>query len=185
MLRDGHAAGSMPPEFCGGLGSEGAAALSAFVREGGRLVCLDASCEYALELFPSKELPVEDVTSKLDGKKFSCPGSLLAVDLAPRTPLNSPMLVGLPQALVVPFQRSRAFAIAGEPGSKTVEAIARYSDRDLCRSGWICGADLIAGKPMAVIAAVGAGQVVLFGAPVQFRAQSEASFPLLFNALYR
>jgi hypothetical protein len=38
---------------------------------------------------------------------------------------------------------------------------------------------------MAVVAAVDSGQVVLFGAPIQFRAQSEASFPLLFNALYR
>jgi Zinc carboxypeptidase len=185
-IREGHAAGSMPPEYCGGLGAEGAAALAAFVREGGRLVCLDASCDYALDLFPRKELPVEEVTSKLDGKKFSCPGSLLAVELATRAPLNSPMLVGLPQELIVPFQRSRAFTIAAEgAASKNVEAIAHYAERDLCRSGWILGADQIAGKAMALIANVDAGQVVLFGAPVQFRAQSEASFPLLFNALYR
>ena len=38
---------------------------------------------------------------------------------------------------------------------------------------------------MALVANVGEGQVVLFGAPVEFRAQSEASFPFLFNALYR
>ena len=85
-LREGNAAGSMPPEYCGGLGAEGEAALAAFVREGGRLVCLDASCDYALKMFPARELPVEEVTSKLDAKKFSCPGSLLAVDLAAKTP---------------------------------------------------------------------------------------------------
>jgi hypothetical protein len=94
------------------------------------------------------------------------------------------MLVGLPSQLVVPFQRSRAFGIA-EGAAKTVDTIARYADRDLCRSGWILGADQIAGKAMAVVATVESGQVVLFGAPVQFRAQSEAAFPLLFNALYR
>ena len=38
---------------------------------------------------------------------------------------------------------------------------------------------------MGVIAGVGEGQVVLFGAPVEFRAQSEAAFQLLFNELYR
>jgi Zinc carboxypeptidase len=185
-LREGHAAGSMPPEHCGGLGAEGAAALAAFVREGGRLVCLDASCDYALELFTPKELPVEEITGKLDAKKFSCPGSLLAVDLAARTPLNSQMLVGLPAQLVVPFQRSRAFAIAADgPAAKSVDVVARYADRDVCRSGWIFGPEHLAGKAMAVVATVDAGQVVLFGAPVQFRAQSEASFPLLFNALYR
>jgi hypothetical protein len=182
-IREGHAAGSMPPEYCGGLGAEGEAALAAFVREGGRLVCLDASCELATRMFPPRELPVECVTAGCDPRKFSCPGSLLAVELAPRSPLNAPLLVGLPQELMVPFQRSRAFAITSD--SKAIDAVARYAERDLCRSGWILGPETIAGKIMALVASVGEGQVVLFGAPVQFRAQSEASFPLLFNALYR
>jgi hypothetical protein len=185
-IREGHAAGSMPPEYCGGLGGEGEAALTAFVREGGRLVCLDDSCEWALQAFAARELPVESVTAKLDAKKFSCPGSLLAVDLAPRSALNAGMQIGLPPQLLVPFTRSKAFAITAEgPAAKGVDAIARYAERDLCRSGWILGPEHIAGKVMALVATVGEGQVVLFGAPVEFRAQSEASFPLLFNALYR
>jgi hypothetical protein len=176
----------MPPEYCGGLGAEGEAALAAFVRDGGRLVCLDDSCEYALQMFTPRELPVECVTAKLDSKKFSCPGSLLAVDLAPRSPISAPLLIGLPPQLIVPFQKSRAFSITAEGGaSKSIDAVARYAERDLCRSGWILGAENIAGKVMALVAAVGDGQVILFGAPVEFRAQSEASFPLLFNALYR
>ena len=129
-LREGHAAGSMPPEYCGGLGAEGEAALAAFVREGGRLVCLDASCDYALRMFPPRELPVEEVTSKLDAKKFSCPGSLLAVDLAARTPQSSPLLIGLPQRLVVPFQKSRAFTITAE----RARPAGRRAARALCRA---------------------------------------------------
>jgi glutamine amidotransferase-like uncharacterized protein len=185
-IREGNAQGSMPPDLCGGLGAEGEAALASFVREGGRLVCLDAACEYALGMFPARDLPVEDATAKLDAKKFSCPGSLLGVDLAPlRTALNAPMIVGLPAQLVVPFQKSRAFTIGENAKPGTVDVIARYSEKDVCRSGWILGPDLIQGKPMAVIASVGEGQVVLFGAPIEFRAQSEACFPMFFNALYR
>jgi hypothetical protein len=184
-IREGHAAGSMPPELCGGLGAEGEAALVAFVREGGRLVCLDASCDYALGMFPARDLGVEEATSKVDGKKFSCPGSLLAVDLAARSALNAPMLVGLPPQIVVPFQKSRAFTLTENARPGAVDAIARYSEKDVCRSGWILGPEHIQGRAMAVIATVGEGQVVLFGAPIQFRAQSEACFPLFFNALYR
>ena len=66
-------------------------------------------------------------------------------------------------------------------GMKTV---ARYGDHDLLLSGWLEGENLIAGRSAIVDAAVGTGHVVLFGFPVQHRAQSVVTFRLLFNALF-
>ena len=66
-------------------------------------------------------------------------------------------------------------------GMKTV---ARYADADVLLSGWLEGEDLIAGRAAIVDAPIGQGRVVLFGFPVQHRAQSYATFRLLFNALF-
>jgi hypothetical protein len=67
------------------------------------------------------------------------------------------------------------------PGS--IQTIARYGNNDLLLSGWLEGEEVIAGRSAVVQAAVGMGHVVLLGFPVQHRAQSYATFRLLFNAI--
>jgi hypothetical protein len=51
-------------------------------------------------------------------------------------------------------------------------------------SGLLQGESVIAGRPAMVSASVGAGRVVLFGFRVQHRAQSMATYRLLFNAIF-
>lgn len=179
-IRDGHPAGSLPPEFCGGLGAAGAAALAAFVRGGGRLVCVDRAAEFALELFGRDELPVVDATAALPPSEFACPGALLAADVDPAGPFAG----GSPPALVLPFVGSRAFDLV-DAGRGRVDVVARYASPDPLRAGRALGTARIAGKVMALRARVGAGDVVLFGAPPLFRAQPEAAFPLFRRVLRR
>ena len=63
--------------------------------------------------------------------------------------------------------------------------IARYPGRgeDILLSGFLQGADAIAGKAAAIEAPVGRGRVVMFGFRPQYRGQSYGTFPMLFNAL--
>ena len=68
--------------------------------------------------------------------------------------------------------------------SGNVQTVARYGARDLLLSGWLEGEQVIAGRAAVVQVGVGAGRVVLLGFRVQHRAQSHATFRLLFNAIF-
>ena len=66
----------------------------------------------------------------------------------------------------------------------SIQVVARYAQRDVLLSGWLDGEQVIAGRAAVIQASVGAGRVVLLGFPVQHRAQSLATFRLLFNAIF-
>ena len=61
--------------------------------------------------------------------------------------------------------------------------MARYGGGDPLVSGWALGIEHIAGKAAIVEASVGSGSAVLFGFPPNYRGQTIATWPLLFNAL--
>jgi hypothetical protein len=85
------------------------------------------------------------------------------------------------------FEIGRA-ADAQHPGRNApdsrITVIARYGAKDLLVSGWLEGERVIAGRPATLEAAVGAGRVILIGFPAQHRAQSHATFRLLFNSIF-
>ena len=66
-----------------------------------------------------------------------------------------------------------------------VAVVARYpaAGTDPLASGWLLGAPKLAGKGALVEVRRGRGRVVLFGFRPQYRGQSMATFPLIWNAL--
>jgi hypothetical protein len=186
QLTGGHPSGSMPPEYVGGLGSSGVDALKKFVQAGGTVIALDESGGFATTTF---ELPLRDVAREA-GDTFFCPGSILRLDLDPAQPLA----YGMSAQTAAFFSFSSAYeqvatrpAIDGHGGAPTaspIQTIARYGNRDLLLSGWLEGEDVIAGRSAVVRASVGLGHVVIVGFPAQHRAQSHATFRLLFNAIF-
>ena len=83
--------------------------------------------------------------------------------------------------------QSAGFSPSVRDESRTLNAriIARYpSDpKQILLSGWALGAEKIAGKAALVEVTVGKGKIILFGFRPQYRGQSLATFPLLFNAI--
>jgi hypothetical protein len=168
-IRNGHAPGSLPEEYCGGLGLAGVRALQDFVTEGGTLVALNGATGFAIA---ELGLPVKNV---LQGdSRLSCPGAILrtAVDV------SSPLAHGLDRTSMVWFEDSPAFE------TESGRAILRYADVNPLLSGWLEGGALLQGKAALVEVRHGRGRVVLFGFRPQYRAQAWATIPLLLNAIY-
>jgi len=176
MLIEGRKGDDYPPEFRGGIGEEGVAALNEFVDSGGTLICLTGACRVAIEQL---KLPVVDVLKDVDNKEFSIPGSLLRLKLDRSHVLG----FGLDSEVAAMFRRSLAFDVQ-EGKKEEVEVVARYADTDLLISGFARGEAKIAGKAAVVLVRRGQGRVVLIGFPCQFRGQPYATFKFLFNAVY-
>jgi hypothetical protein len=82
------------------------------------------------------------------------------------------------------FLDSPAFEITA-PSAESYETIVRYQDRELLESGWLLGEGNLANRAAEVAAKLGQGKVVLIGFAAQHRAQTHATYKLLFNTLVR
>jgi len=174
-ITNGYPVGRLPAEYTGGLGDEGTKALADFVREGGRLITIERSIDFAVELF---DLGLGNAVDGIPGQDFYIPGSILRLELEG----GSDITEGLdPESIAWYSRGSRAFDVQ----DPEIEVIARYGSGDPLLSGWVLGGEKVAGKPAIVEARVGEGSVVLFGFQPNYRAQTVATWPLLFNALSR
>ncbi len=166
-----------PPEYRSGIGKEGTEALKSFVQKGGTLVTLGEASEFAIEKLG---LSVRDVTDRRTTKEFWCPGSTLRAKFENA----SPYAYGMPrEGLVLYMGGSPAFEIVPGQHNENYHVVVRYADSDLLESGWLIGESVLAKKAAVVVAQYEKGRVVLFGIRPQHRAQTHATFKLLFNTL--
>jgi len=169
----------LPPDYRGGLEKEGAKALKEFVEGGGTLVALAESSDWVIAEF---NIPVRNVLAKAKKDEFLCPGSLLRAVRGEEHPVTR----GLPREMALFVDGAMAFQTV-PPGPELRRwDLAAYPDdpRDVLLSGWIHGADRLTRRSAAVATTFGKGKLVLLGFRAQFRAQTEATFPFLFNALW-
>ena len=173
QILNGLEAGVLPAPYVGGLGSDGQTAVRGFVEGGGRLVAIAAATDFAIGTF---NLGASNALEGLSDSDFYIPGSILQLDLAAGNDITD----GVPSENIAWYWRSsRAFEVT----DTAIEVIARYGSGDPLLSGWVLGHEHVAGKPALVEAGVGQGSVVLFGFPPNYRGQTIATWPLLFNAL--
>ena len=176
QILDGFAAGTISPEYAGGLGDTGVEALRDFVTGGGTLIAFNNASDMAIQ---SLNLPVTNIVSGLSHDQFFCSGSLLHVELQE---LSLPGLWGMPKEPIVMFEEGPVFeAKAGFQGN----VLATYpKDRNPLASGYLLHPDRIQGKAAAVEVFQGKGRVYLFGFKPQWRGQSHGTYKLFFNAVY-
>ncbi len=174
-LLEGHPTHRYPAPYAGGIGQEGAQALRQFVADGGTLIALNEASRFAIQ---SLLLPVRNVLEDVPEEDFYAPGSIFRIELDAADPVTR----GMPERSIAWFESGPAFDVLD---SSQVRVIARYPDdpNAILLSGWVLHPERIAGKGALVEVRIGTGRVILFGFRPQYRGQSLATYPLLFNSL--
>ena len=173
QIVSGFEAGTMPREYTGGLSKKAASNLKTFAEQGGTLVFLNHSANYAVEHL---HLDPKNVVAVVSNRDFYSPGSLLNVSLDTHDPLT----YGLPENIAIWSEDSPAWEIAANSKDRVV---ARYAGDHVLASGWLLGESYIEGRAALVEVPIGQGRAVLFGLRPQYRAQSYQTFKLFFNSL--
>jgi hypothetical protein len=174
---DGFESNAIRPEYRGGIGEAGLDNLKQFVADGGTLVTMGNACDLAIEKLP---IPVRNLKKGLTRDQHFAPGAILHVEVDTQHPIGygvAPETYGF-------YINSPFFSIVEGFASQRTNVVARYPNTNVVASGWLKGEELMAGRAAVVSIDMSPGKVVLFGLRPQHRAQTHATFPLLFNALY-
>ena len=189
--RGGMSATAVPAAYAGGLGDAGLAELKRFVTDGGTLLLLDhaavigtSSLGVAVNLTMVRARAGDDGDTRGAGEgtarreSLYAPGSILRVLVDESQRLTA----GMPDSAAVYFTNSVTFDV---PSGSPARPLLRYPARgtEILMSGFLQGAQEIAGKAAAVDVPMGRGRVIMFGFRPQYRGQSVGTFKLLFNAL--
>lgn len=168
-----------PAEVAGGIGNAGVTALKTFVEEGGTIITLNEASQFAIDRLG---VPVKNVLEGVPAKDFYCPGSILKIKVDTASPITrgAPLLESSSDESIAWVEGSLAF----EPTSDDAKVIARFSDaKELLLSGWLLGGEKMANKGAIMEVNRGKGRVVMFAFRPQYRGQSVATLPFLFNAI--
>lgn len=176
LIVRGHPEGTTFPEFAGGLGTEGIAALDAFVREGGTLVLISQASGLAASALSAA---LEDPLAGLGSAEFYCRGAIVKVRVEADALAGS----GEPRTLNAFFERgSLAFEPRSARNGDTIHVLARYAADPLV-AGFLEGPNHLSGRAAVLEIQRGGGRMILFGFPPQYRGHSLDTMPLFFEAL--
>jgi len=164
-----------PAPYAGGIGADGSEALRQFVTDGGTLIALNEASRFAIQALL---LPVRNVLEAVSDEDFYAPGSIFRLSLDTTTAVAH----GMPRETIGWFQGGPAFEVLDSTVTRVIGRWPEDPDR-LLLSGWVLHPDRIAGKAAILEVQQGSGRVILFGIRPQYRGQSIASYPLLFNSL--
>ena len=174
---NGANAANIRPEYRGGIGDEGIAAIREFIARGGTLVTLGAASDLAIDRLG---VPLKNLKAGLARDQHFAPGTILRIEVDTANPIGygmKPQTTGF-------YNNSPFFSQVEGFASHRLHVVARYPNSGVVASGWLRGEDLMAGRAAVVTADMNPGRIVLFGLRPQHRAQTHATFPMLFNALY-
>jgi hypothetical protein len=183
-ILNGHLPGTMPPEYVGGVGVDGAARLRQFVENGGWLMAWDGAIDFAISTLG---LPLRNATAGVRPEEFFIPGTLIRVQTKP----SNPLAYGMEAGAVAMFNDSQVMTVV-PPASegkmraaRDVDVFVEYARDNFLVSGWeLGGRRFLAGRPAGVRVPVGKGQAVVYGFRPGWRGQPHNTFKLLFNPLF-
>jgi hypothetical protein len=176
-IMEGQTSNFMAAEYRGGIGETGWEALREFVDQGGTLISLGEASNLVLDRMP---LPVKEVKRTLTRDQHYAPGTIVNLQVD----TSHPMGLGSAPDTFGFYLNSPFFQLTEGFSTLKVSVVARYPNSGVNASGWLRGEEYMLGRAAVVAVETNPGKVVLFGIRPQHRAQTHATLPMLFNALY-
>ncbi len=177
-----------PPEYMKGMGKKGHEKILKFINQGGIAIAWRSASELFTGIqkitideknTDEFEFPVKDISAQIVKDGFSCPGSLLKINLKK----DHPITYGMPSEIGV-FHRSGPIFRTWQPYFDVDRrVIGTFPERDILISGYAENEEKIGNMTSIVWLKKGKGQVVLFSFNPQFRASTPATYKLLFNSI--
>lgn len=177
-----------PPEFTKGIGKKGMENLMTFLDKGGAVISWGRSTSLFmgnLEIVRGKEdkeefqLPIRDISEQAQKAGLYCPSSFLKIILLE----DHPLTFGLPKEVGIMYDGRPVFSTSVPIFDMDRRVIGKFPEKDMLLSGYCEKEEALANKSNMVWLKKGKGQLVLFAFSPQFRASTQVTFKLLFNAL--
>jgi hypothetical protein len=182
-----------PPAYTKGIGAKGLNRLLSFLNDGGTVVSWGNSTglfmgELAIttgkkgkgkEEKEEFRLPVRDIAKGLGKAGLSCPGSLVRVLFREGHPLT----LGMPAEAGVFFRGRPVFRTRVPHFDMDRRVIGKFPEKDILLSGYCEKEEQVGDQTALVWIRKNKGQLVLFAFGPQFRASTQGTFKLLFNAI--
>ncbi len=184
---DSYYLGSYHPDYVKGMDKKGFENLMTFIDRGGIVIAWGRSTGLFEGVLKIKhgdaeeefQLPFSDISKKLAGEGLFVPGSLVKVNLEAEHPLT----LGMPGQVGV-FSRGRPVFKTSVPiFDMDRKVIGSYPEKDVLMSGYGAEEEKMGNRAAMIWLKKGKGQFVLYGFNPQFRASTQASYKLLFNAI--
>jgi hypothetical protein len=172
-------ASNYPPDFRGGIGTNGIKNLICFVEEGGQAILIESASELGMLDF---RLPLKSAISELNKDDFFCPGSLLKI----RIDSSNYLGWGMPEVGSVMFDNGLAFKVSTPqvPWIKQ-EFVAEFTNEgDHLLSGYLKGSNYLNNTKLIISYHYKKGKVIAYGTRIHFRGWTTGAFKLILNALY-
>lgn len=178
---------SYPPEFTKGIGKKGMTKLTDFFLKGGHIISWGGSTELFTGLLSAKSgdsanefhLPVRDISKQIAKAGLFCPGSFVKMNLSQDHFLTK----GMPESTGIFFRGEPVFSTSIPRFDMDRRVIGKFPEENILLSGYCEKPEILANKSVMVWLSKGKGQMVLFGFCPQFRASTQATYKLLFNAI--
>lgn len=176
------------PEYLKGMGKKGLDKLMLFISDGGKVVSWGQSSDLFTGLLEitrgeAKEefmLPFANTGDQARTAGLLVPGSLMRIQLKQ----DHPLTWGMPNETAVFYRGNPVFTTSVPRFDMDRRVIGSFPDSDLLISGYCEKEELLYDKPAMIWLKKGKGQLVLYAFNPQFRASTQATYKLLFNALF-
>lgn len=165
----------LPPEYSGGLGKDGHKALETFFKSGKTLIFMTNSTSYAIEKF---KIPVSNVAE--NNKSLSCPGSYLKVNIK-----ETELTFGMGSKAAIYYAEDPVFRTSiPRTYDQNRSTPMVFGTGSLLISGALEGGDTLYRRAPVVDFTRDRGRIILIGPNLLFRAQTEGTYKIVFNAMF-